>query len=674
MEFPVKHRHHGYVREDPWHWMRERDNPGVLRHLKAENRYTESAMEAAGDLPERIYGELLGRIEETSRSAPYPDGPHLYQSRIEKGQDYRMYYRKAKQAQADWELYFDANRESEGYSYFDLGFLDISPDGSILAYTIDTVGEESYVLKFRDLATGKDLPLEIPEVSADGEWNAGSSAYYFLKEDDAKRPWRIYRVGIAQTPEEAVLVHEEPDPLFYAGIYKSQDKRFLFATSASKETTEVHYLPSDSEAGKFRILFPRRKGIRYWVEHLHGEWLVRTNENAPDYRLLALPVDGSGMAAARELVPSREGVRLDDVLPLKDHLVLFERSNGLDRIRVRSLRDGEEHEIAMPESVYDVDAGNNAEFATSLFLFEYSSPIRPSSTYRYNLETREREEIRRTEVPSGHKPEDYTAYRIEALSHDGTPVPMTVFHRKDLVRDGTSPAYLYGYGAYGITVEARFRPSWLTWLQRGYTVAIAHVRGGGLLGEDWYQDGKFDRKGNTFLDFIACAQALVDGSYTAPERLVIEGGSAGGLLVGAVLNLRPDLFHAAVAAVPFVDVINTMLDPSLPLTTFEYEEWGNPQEKEVFETLMGYSPYDNVRTAEYPAILVTAGYNDPRVPYWEAAKWVAKLRKNQTGPAPILLKTNLDSGHMGASARYAYWREIAFEQAFLLWQLGDSGQ
>ena len=497
--------------------------------------------------------------------------------------------------------------------------------------------------------------------------------YYFLKEDETRRPYRIFRIQIDGQIDQAELVYEEPDPLFYAGIYKSQDGRYLFAASSSKETTEVSFLCAGSATAGFRVLSPRRTGIQYWVEHQHGQWLVRTNEGAPDYKLLALPVGDFDMADATELVPARDAVRLTDILPLANYLLLFERNGGLDHIRIRSLADGHEHLIEMPESVYNLQSGMNMDYDTDLFLFNYSSPVRPSSTFRYNLATRERELIRQTRVPSGHDPGAYTAYRIEARSHDGALVPMTVFHAKGLPRDGSRPAYLYGYGAYGSTVEADFRASWLTWLQRGYTVAIAHVRGGGLLGEQWYQDGKLDKKENTFLDFIACAETLVAENYTRTDRLVIEGGSAGGLLIGAVLNRRPDLFRAAVAAVPFVDVINTMLDPSLPLTTFEYEEWGNPEEHEVFRTLMAYSPYDNVRPAAYPAILVTAGFNDPRVPYWEAAKWVAKLRKNQTSRAPILLKTNLESGHMGASARYDYWKEIAFEQAFLLWQVSEIG-
>jgi oligopeptidase B len=665
-EQPVRHRHHGISREDPWHWLRERDNPKVIAHLEAENAYTASVMAPVQPLVEQLSRELLSRIEESNRSAPYPDGRYIYQSRIEKGENYRRYYRRPRSGEGEWVLYLDANKEAQSTAYFDLGFLDVSPDGNTLAYAIDTTGDESYTLRFRDLESGKDLPQQIEAVSPDGEWDASGTVYYYLLEDEARRPFRIMRYRLGDDPASATEVYHEADVQFFAGLYKSQDQGYLFAYSESQETTEVHFLDAADTGGAFTRLFPRRPFVQYWVEHQDGHWLVRTNENAPDFQLLSLPVGQSDLAGAAVLVPPREGVRLTDVQPLRHHLLLFERTNGLDRVRARDLRDGNEHCIEMPDTVYDLSPAVNAEYDTVFFDFSYSSPIRPSLTVRYNLDTRSREIIRETSVPSGHDPADYTAYRVEALSHDGVHVPMTILHRRDLAMDGSNPAYMYGYGAYGSSVEAHFRTSWLTWLQRGFVVAIAHVRGGGLLGEHWYQEGKLHKKENTFEDFIACAETLISSGYTRERRIVIEGGSAGGLLIGAVLNRRPDLFKAAVASVPFVDVINTMFDPSLPLTTFEYEEWGNPSEKAVFETLMSYSPYDNVHHADYPALLVTAGFNDPRVPYWEAAKWVAKLRKHQTGSAPILLKTNLETGHMGASGRYDAWKETAFEQAFLL--------
>lgn len=652
--------------KDSWHWLRERDNPEVIAHLEAENARTASVTAPGQPLVDELFGELVSRIEESNRSAAYPDGRYIYQSRIEKGENYRRYYRRKRAGEGDWELYFDANREAEGAAYFDLGFLDVSPDGTCLAYAIDREGDESFVLKFRNLATGKDLPDRIEAVSPEGEWDASGSVYFYLLEDETRRPHRIMRHRLGKPPAEAVEVYREDDDRFYAGLYKSQDQRYLFASSESKETTEVHYLRADNPEGAFTCLFPRKSFIQYWVEHQEGHWFVRTNENAPDFKLLRLPCGQLDLDKATVVVPPQQDTRLTDILPLRDYLLLFEQCEGLETVRIRNLRDSREHFIEMPDKVYDLSPAINAEYDTAFFDYAYSSPVRPSLTIRYNLETRESEILRQSVVPCGHDPARYTAYRIEATSHDGTRVPMTLVHRRDLPMDGSNRAYLYGYGAYGSTVEASFRTSWLTWLERGFVVAIAHVRGGGLLGEQWYQDGKLLKKENSFEDFIACAEALIDRGYTRTGRIAIEGGSAGGLLIGAVLNRRPDLFGAAVAAVPFVDVINTMSDPSLPLTTFEYEEWGNPADPEVLECMRAYSPYDTVRKNRYPAILVTAGLNDPRVPYWEAAKWVAKLRQHQTGSAPILLKTNLDSGHMGASGRYDSWKEVAFEQAFLL--------
>jgi oligopeptidase B len=668
-ELPVRHRHHGIVREDPWHWLRERDNPAVLAHLREENAYTAAAMADAGDLPERLFHELLGRIEESNRSAVYPEGAHLYQSRIKKGQDYRVWFRKPRTGDGPWKAWFDANAEAAGKPYFDLGFLDVSPDGRMLAYAVDTAGEERFTLRFRDLATGRDLPQRVEDVSAEGEWDAASRCYFFIREDETRRPDRVFRYRVGDDPAAAVQVYAESDPRFFTGLEKSQDGRFLFAVSESKETTEVHFLRADDPQGAFQPAFPRREGIQYELEHHAGHWLLRTNENAPDFQLLRLPAGDSTLDRATVLAPPRDGVRLTGILPLRHHLLLFERANGLDRIEVRDLRDGAAHTIAMRDAVYDLQPAANAEFDTVYFNFTYSSPVRPPLTFRYNLETRQSEILREVRVPSGHDPGDYTVYRIQAPSADGTPVPMTVVHRRELPLDGANPAYLYGYGAYGETIDACFRSDWLTWLERGCVVAIAHVRGGGLLGERWYQDGKLDNKENSFHDFIACAEALCERGFTGPGQLLIEGGSAGGLLVGAVLNRRPELFRAAVAEVPFVDVLNTMLDPELPLTTHEYEEWGDPGEKAFFAAIMAYSPYENVRDAVYPALLVTAGFNDPRVPYWEAAKWVARLRKHQLGSAPVLLKTLLDAGHMGATGRYDSLRETAFTQAFLLHQL-----
>lgn len=661
--------HHGIPLEDPYRWLQERDNPEVRLHLEAENAYTKQLMEQAGNLPQRLYEELVGRIEEESESAPYRKEGYLYKSRTIKDRNYREYLRKPENA-GEWEIYFDANAEAAGSSYFSLGFLDVAPGGNLLAYTVDLEGDEAYTLRFRDLGTGQDLPLSINAVSPDGEWNADGSAFYFLRETESRRPYQIYRLAIFEDAKQE-LVYQEADEQFFAGIYKSQDGKYLFACSESNETTEISWLDLANDSGDFKVFQPRRQDIQYWLEHQDGVWLIRSNDEAPDFKLIQIAVDAGPNEEPEVLVPAREGIRLTDVLPLRRYRILFETRSGLNHVRIQNLLSGIEHELDVPDEVYELDAGNNEEFDVDCLQFVYSSPIRPAVTYSYNLETQERRILKQVRVPSGHDPEKYTTRRVLADSKDGTQVPMTFVHRKDLDQDGSAPAFLYGYGSYGSPESAAFNPLWLTWMERGIVVAVAHVRGGGLLGEAWYKDGKLQHKQNTFHDFIACASYLVDNKLTSSKKLAIKGGSAGGLLVGAVLNMRPDLFKAAVAVVPFVDVINTMLDPSLPLTTHEYEEWGDPADEAAFRSMLEWSPCDRVVEQPYPAILATAGWNDPRVSYWEAAKWVARLREASTSQSPILLKTDISSGHSGPSGRYSFLRETAMEQAFLLWQLGE---
>jgi oligopeptidase B len=663
--------HHGIRLEDPYHWLQDRDDPEVLAHLWAENAYTHAVMDQSGGLPERLYQELLGRIEENNESAAFGKGAFLYKSRISQGQNYREYMRKPLSG-GDWKVYFDANAEAGHQDYFDLGFLDVDPEGKLLAYAVDLTGDEEYTLKFRDLESGEDLPQCLEKVSPDGEWSADGGFYYFLRETESRRPYQIYRYRIGSTNAIPQLVYEDIDEQFFVGIYKSQDAEYLFAYSESNETTEVSWLDADDTNSGFQVFQHRRHKIQYWLEHQDANWLIRTNEKAPDFRLLMLPVRCSEVQAAVELEAARPGVRLTEVLPLRKHRILFETRNGLDHVRIQHLESGMEHEVAFPDPVYEIHPVNNEEYDVGFLQFTYSSPIRPTFTFSYDLDSREREILKETQVPSGHEPDQYSTQRLMVPDGNGVQVPLTLAHHKDLSLDGTAPVYLYAYGAYGSPESMAFNPLWLTWLERGFVVAIAHVRGGGLLGESWYQAGKLQHKQNSFDDFIACARFLLDNKYTCREKLAIEGGSAGGLLIGAVLNSEPELFKAAVAAVPFVDVVNTMLDPSLPLTTHEYEEWGNPAEKDAFLNMLKWSPCDNVSNISYPALLATAGLNDPRVPFWEAAKWVARLRQSTTSSAPILLRTDMGSGHAGPSGRYPFLRETAFEQAFLLEQLKES--
>jgi len=668
------HREHGLTRPDPYHWLRERGDPAVREHLAAENRYKEATLAPVAEMRNHLFRELVARLHEDDLSAPYPEGRYLYRTRMEKGKQYPVHERAPRQREGGpaWSVYFDENAEAAEEAYFDLGFLDVSPEGRLLAHATDREGDEMYSIRFRDLQTATELPEILAPVAAEGEWDAAGEWFFYVVEDETRRPWRLlrHRLGTGQEADEEVF--READPLFYLSIERSQDGKWIFAVSESKETTEVHALPTEDPKAPPHRLFPRRQGIRYYPEHHEGRWLLRTNEGAPDFRLLSLPVGSEETAAENEERPGRTGVHLEEVLVLKDHWIFFERVEGIPRIVVRELSSGTESPIPVPDPVYAIEDFGNAEYATNHFRYVYSSPIRPARYLERHLRDGVERLLKEDTVPSGHDPARYTVERQWAPAADGTRVPVTLFHRKGLPRSGILPTYLYGYGAYGAVMEPHFRRSWLTFLERGFVVAIAHVRGGGLLGESWYLDGKQERKENTFADFLAVADHLQSKGYTRPDRLVIEGGSAGGLLIGAVLNRRPEGFAAAVAEVPFVDVLNTMLDASLPLTTFEYEEWGNPNERAAYDHIRQYAPYENVHPANYPALLVTAGLHDPRVPYWEAAKWVARLRENQRGSGPILLHTDLESGHGGASGRYDYLKEIALEQAFLLWRLGLS--
>lgn len=663
------HTEHGIQRPDPYHWLRHSENPAVLSHLKAENTYTESVLAPVRQLRDDLYRELLGRIKEADTSAPWTDGPWEYRTRTVKGLDYPIHERRPHPATPDstWLPYFDENKEADGKDYFDLGQLDVSPDGHLMAYAVDTAGDERYQLRFRDLRTGSDLPDTIAPVTADGEWAADSQHYFYVVEDDTRRPWRILRHQLGTDPAKDSDCLRETDPAFYLGLDLSQDRRFLFALSESKETTATWFLPADQPEASFSQLLPRHSGIRTYPDHHRGTWLLRTNFKATDFQLLALPLGSSSYDKAAPIRPAEQGNHLEDFLPMAEFLVLFERQDGADRIRVQPWDDPEAAwAVPAPDEVFARDSYANAEYDSPYLNYTYSSPIRPETVFRLDLRDGSQTVLKERAIPSGHDPARYTVSRQWTTAPDGTRVPLTVFHQRDLPLDGQRPAWLYGYGAYGATIEPGFRSSWLSFLERGFVLAIAHVRGGGFLGESWYQEGKLEHKSNSFTDFLAAADHLVSAGYTSPQHLAIEGGSAGGLLIGAVLNLRPKGFAAAVAEVPFVDVLTTMLDPSLPLTTFEYEEWGDPRQRTAFETIHSYSPYDNVHPAHYPAVLVTAGLHDSRVPYWEAAKWAARLRDNQLADRPVLLQINLDSGHAGPSGRYAYLREIALQQAFIL--------
>ena len=672
---PTTFTHHGVTRTDHYAWLRERENPAVRAYLEAENAHTQTAMAPTAALQERIFNELVGRIAEDDQTAPYREGAYWYYSRIAKGENYRTYCRR-RAGPGDTlgveEVYFDAQAAGKDQAYFDLGFLEVSPSGDRLAYAVDLEGDENYRLHFRDLRTGEDLPETVYPVNPwSGEWAGEDFFFYGVDDPGNQRAFALKRHQLGTTAADDVEVMREADEKFSVSLDQSQDGQWLFADISSKETSEVWVLPTAKPTEEFRRLMAREPGVEYGVEHHEGRWIVRTNRGgATEFALLTLPVDHPRWDAAETLVPAREDTRIDGFLVLRDFLVVEERTNGKTHLHTRAWATGETDRIAGGSPAYTLSLATNAVYATSLVRYLYADPVTPSQVIAVDLASGQKTVLKTDAVPSGHNPADYVVKREEATAPDGTQIPITVWHRRDLELTPETPLWLYGYGSYGATIDPGFWRSSYTWADRGFVCAIAHVRGGGFLGEKWYRAGKFLTKRHTFTDFIAAAEHLVAAGYTSPGRIAAEGGSAGGLLMGAIINERPQLWGAVGAHVPFVDVVTTMLDASIPLTTAEYEEWGNPADAAYFHYMLSYSPYDQVSAQAYPPLLVTAGLNDPRVAYWEPAKWVAKLRATATGNAPLFLKTNLDAGPGGASRRYEALRERAFEQAFLLWALG----
>ncbi|MEM1206473.1 MAG: S9 family peptidase [Acidobacteriota bacterium] len=661
---------HGTELVDPYAWLADRDSPEVLTHLRAENAYTEAAMAQTEGLQGEIYEELVSRLQEDDASVPARRGENWYYRRTEKGRQYPIYCRRRKREDAPEEVLLDLNQvgEEAGGGYLRLGTFRVSPDQNLLAYSLDLQGSERYLLRIKDLRTGEHLGEEIPDTAGTCVWAEDGETLFYATRDAAQRPHRAWRHRLGQDPAEDQLVFEESDERFFLSLFKTRSRAVLGIHLASHTTTEVHYLDASRPEDPFRLLMPRRQGVEMALNH-HGEHLyLLTNAGARNFRLLRAPlasppgeVDGWG-----EVLAHREDVKLDGVDLFRDHLVEYHRSHGLPGLRIHCLATGEVHGVAMDEPVYTVGGQDNLEFETSVLRFVYSSPVTPPTTYDYDMGTRRRRQRKRVAVGGGYDPDRYVCERRYATAADGTRVPLSVVYRRGRV--GTpGPALLYGYGAYGTSIEARWNANRLSLLDRGFLFAIAHVRGGGEMGRGWYEGGKLEHKTHTFGDFEAAAQALIDAGDTTPRQLAIRGGSAGGLLIGAVINRRPELFHAAIADVPFVDVVNTMLDPSIPLTVIEYEEWGNPADPEVFRRLRSYSPYDNVGPRTYPHLLVTAGLHDPRVQYWEPAKWVARLRhRKPEDDRRVLMKIDLAGGHSGASGRYDALRQEAFKLAFLV--------
>jgi len=655
---------------DNYAWLREKSNPEVIKYLEDENAYTEAMMKPTKRLQKKLYKEMLARIKETDESVPVKIDSFYYYTRTVEGNQYPIYCRKKGSLEGAEEILLDQNQLAAGQKYCAIGEFKVSPDHKLLAFAVDFNGSEKHLLVFKDLISGQMLPDTIRDISYGLEWANDNQTVFYSTLDSILRPDKLWRHRLGEKPENDALVFHEPDEMFYLGLSKTRSQAYLMVYLGSQITTEVHYLPADQPDGKFRMFSPRQTGVEYALDH-HGEkFYILTNENAVNFRLLETSVAQPAKSNWKEKLPHRVNVLLSGIDLFRDHLVVYERENGLEKIRVENLNTGATHYVDFPEPVYTIDGDNNPDFNTGVLRFSYTSLVTPRSVYDYDLESKTRELKKQTEVLGGYHPEQYQSERIFATASDGVKVPISLVYKKGLVKDGSHPLFLYGYGAYGYPSEARFSSIRLSLLDRGFIYAIAHVRGGGEMGRPWYEDGKLLHKMNTFNDFIACADLLVAEKYTATDKLIANGGSAGGLLMGVITNLRPDLFKIIVAEVPFVDLINTMLDKSIPLTAIEWEEWGNPNLEKYYAYMQSYSPYDNVVAKNYPHLLITAGLNDPRVAYWEPAKWTAKLRALKTDDNVLLLKTAMGKGHFSATGRYDYLKEIAFEYAFIFDKLG----
>jgi oligopeptidase B len=656
----------GQERVDPYFWLRDdtRSAPEVIGHLEAENRYTAAVMHHTEPLRRRLFTEMVGRMKETDLSVPELIDGAWYYTRTVKGKQYPMFCRRRGSLKAPEEVLLDENQVAGKRAYSRVGLRRVSPDGNLLAYTWDTTGGEWYTLILKDLRTGRLLADRADSVNYSLEWAGDNRRLFYGRSDAAHRSNRVFRHEMGAAGTDAV-VFEEPDQLFNVDLRKSKDRAYLFITAESFTSSDTRYLRADQPTGEWRVLLPRAKDVLYSVEHHGDDFLIRTNEGAINFKLVRAPVTDPSRANWTEVVPGRDSILLEGLDVFRTFAALYERGNAAHRIRVLDLESGKSYEVDFPEDVSTFERADNPEYDTDLVRFTYTSFITPRSVYDFDMRQRTRTLKKRTEVPN-YQPARYASERTWARAEDGTLVPVSLLYRKPLAKDGRRPMLLYGYGSYGFSMDPWFDSKTFSLVDRGFVYAVAHVRGGQEMGRGWYDDGKMLHKRNTFTDFIAAAEHLVRERYTSSDRLAIRGGSAGGLLMGAVTNMRPDLFRVVVADVPFVDVVNTMLDASIPLTTQEWQQWGNPSREPDQTYMRSYAPYENVEAKDYPSMLVTAGLNDPRVAYWEPAKWVAKLRATKTDDHLLLLKTNMGAGHGGSSGRYDRLEEEAFRFAFIL--------
>lgn len=660
----------GDTRQDPYFWLRQREDPAVLEYIKAENAYTASVMKPMEPLIDKVYKELLGRIKQTDMSVPTRDHGYYYYTRTEEGKQYSITARKKASLEAPEEILLDQNEMAKGLKFFSLGASTVSPNQNLLAYSTDTTGYREFTLHVRDLSTRKDLPDTVARTSGVTWAEDGKSILYTIQQAQSKRSYQVWLHTLGTPAAADKLLFEEKDERFNVGIGKSLSKKYLVINVSSGRTSEFRYVDAKSPEAPFRVLIPRREGITYSVAHHSDKFYIRINDTGRDFRVVTAPVADPSEKNWQEAIPAQKGIYVEGMLVLARHAVYLLRLNGLHTLRIVDLEKNTSHDIKFDEQAYALNFGANAEFESGLLRFGYSSMVTPQSTYDYDMTSRQRTLLKRQEVLGGYDPSQYTVERLMASSQDGTKVPVTVAYKKGFVKDGKAPMLLYGYGSYAIPMDPGFSASRLSLLDRGFAYAIAHIRGGTDLGYSWYEDGKLLKKKNTFRDFIASADFLVAQNFTNPKKLVIEGASAGGLLVGAVANYRPDLFQAVIAGVPFVDVVSSLQDKTIPLSATDADEFGDPDKQEFYEYMKSYSPYDNVAPAKYPNMYIFSGMNDSQVVYWEPVKWTAKLRANQRGENKILMNMNIDAGHGGASGRYDRLKELAKSYAFGIWSIG----
>ncbi len=661
---------HGDTRVDNYYWLNERENPHVIKYLEEENAYLEKAMKHTEKLQDKLFNEIVGRIKQTDESVPYYDNGYYYYSRFEQGKEYPIYCRKKINLAAAEEIMLNVNEIAASHEFCQVVGLAVSEDNRFLSFGVDTVSRRKYIIHFKDLSSGAILAETIHNTTGEAVWANDNKTVFYVTKDSTLRAEKIYRHTLGTNPTNDILIYHEKDATFSAGIDKTKSKKYLVISSYSTLSTEMRILNANTPNDKFKIFQPREKDHEYSIDHFEHKFYIVTNWKAKNFRLMQTEENSTEKNSWQEVIAHRSNVLLQGIELFQNYLVVSEREKGLRQIRVIDQKSGDEHYLDFGETAYLAFISTNRQFDTEWLRYGYTSMTTPNSTFDYNMKTKEKKLLKQEEVLGGFEAKNYFSERLYARARDSVEVPISIVYRQGFKKDGSQPLLLYGYGSYGASMEATFNSARLSLLDRGFAFAIAHIRGGEEMGRWWYEEGKLLKKKNTFTDFIDCAEFLIQEKYTCSDRLFAMGGSAGGLLMGAVVNMRPDLFKGVVAAVPWVDVVTTMLDASIPLTTSEYDEWGNPNNKEYYDYMLSYSPYDNVQAKNYPAMLVTTGLFDSQVQYFEPAKWVAKLRELKTNNDLLVLRTNMKAGHGGKSGRFERYHETALEYAFMLDQLG----